>query len=181
MYSGGNRMDLQKGQKVRLSGLNQAALRVSAQMACGAPSFACFGVDNDGRFSDSRYLIFCEHKAAPENAVVMENLDGAVLFSFDFIRLPPFIRKLVVALEAGGDASICNVSKGKIALEGKKGDLAQYYFSGAGYQMEKALVLCELYENEGIWRLSITDDVFEGGLRDMLAFFAKREIQQADT
>lgn len=56
-------------------------------------------------------------------------------------------------------------------------DRAAYVFTGAGYQQEKALILCEVYRKDGIWRFSVVDSGFNGGLSALLAHFGGEEVK----
>ena len=55
------RMELQKGQKLKMTDLTdarQVQIRVSVRMNSGEADCTCFGVDAAGKLSDDRYFIF---------------------------------------------------------------------------------------------------------------------------
>ena len=68
------------------------------------------------------------------------------------------------------------LARGLLTLEGEL-DRAAYVFTGAGYQQEKALILCEVYRKDGIWRFSVVDSGFNGGLSALLAHFGGEEVK----
>lgn len=135
----------------------------------------CFGVDGAGKLSDDRYFIFYNQTSSPEGAISMDQSGESTVFSVDLNRLPDFLQRLVVtvAVESG---TMQALSRGLLTLEGEL-DRAAYAFTGAGYQQEKALILCEVYRKDGIWRLSVVDSGFNGGLSALLAHFGGEEVK----
>ena len=91
------------------------------------------------------------------------------MFSVDLNRLPGFLQRLVVTV-AAESGTMQALARGLLTLEGEL-DRAAYVFTGAGYQQEKALILCEVYRKDGIWRFSVVDSGFNGGLSALLAHF----------
>lgn len=165
-------MELQKGQKLKLSNgapPTQVRVRVAVQMKSGEADSTCFGVDAGGKLSDERYFIFYNQTSSPEGAIAMASGADGTEFAIDLGRLPDQIQKLVITVAADG-AAMCDITSGVITLSGA-GEDAHYRFSGEGFVQEKALILCELYRKDGIWRYTVVASGFNGGLEALLAHF----------
>lgn len=171
-------MELQKGQKVKLSDLHTAGpvrISTSVRINGGEADITCFGVDGAGKLSDDRYFVFYNQTASPEGAISMQP-GSETVFTVDVDRLPDQIQKLVVTVAADGGALMKDISEGVISLQGSGGS-ADYRFSGSGFQAEKALILCELYRKDGIWRYSVVASGFNGGLEALLNHFGGQAVQ----
>lgn len=173
-------MELQKGQKIKIQDLTtstQLELKAGVSFPSGAVDITCFGVDSQDKLSDDRYFVFYNQTSTPEQAVTMkQNADGAS-FLIQLSKLPAFIKKLVVTIAADGDAAMQNLKDSRLSLCVGQQVLAAYSFNGAGFSQEKAVILCELYEKDGIWRLSVVSSGFNGGLSALLAHFGGTEAQ----
>ena len=171
-------MELQKGQKCKLTdptGDGRLRLSVTLSLPGGEADVTCFGVDGAGKLSDDRYFVFYNQTASPEGAISMSQTGGTTAFAVDLNRLPDFLQKLVVTVAVDGTTMQALV-QGSLTLEGELGTAA-YTFTGAGYQQEKALILCEVYRKDGVWRASVVDSGFNGGLSALLAHFGGEEVK----
>lgn len=171
-------MELQKGQKIKLTDLTsekQIQLRVSVKMKTGEADVTCFGVDANEKLSDDRYFVFYNQTTTPENAISMSTGGGNTTFSIDISKLPPFIKKLVLTVATDGSAVMGDVTEGSVTVLAANQAAASYGFTGVNFAQEKALILCELYEKDGIWRLSVVANGFNGGLNTLLAHFGGEE------
>lgn len=166
-------MELQKGQKCKLADLTRK--RTAANLRDGVPAGERGGRDllRRGRSGEvvrrPRYFIFYNQTSSPEGAVSMHQSGESTVFSVDLNRLPGFLQRLVVTV-AAESGTMQALARGLLTLEGEL-DRAAYVFTGAGYQQEKALILCEVYRKDGIWRFSVVDSGFNGGLSALLAHF----------
>ena len=171
-------MELQKGQKCKLTDLTgdgRLRLSVTLSLPGGEADVTCFGVDGAGKLSDDRYFVFYNQTASPGGAISMSQTGGTTAFAVDLNRLPDFLQKLVVTVAVDGTTMQALV-QGSLTLEGELGTAA-YTFTGAGYQQEKALILCEVYRKDGVWRASVVDSGFNGGLSALLAHFGGEEVK----
>lgn len=171
-------MELQKGQKCKLAdltGSGQLRISVTVSLPGSEADVTCFGVDGAGKLSDDRYFIFYNQTSSPEGAVSMHQSGESTVFSVDLNRLPGFLQRLVVTV-AAESGTMQALARGLLTLEGEL-DRAAYVFTGAGYQQEKALILCEVYRKDGIWRFSVVDSGFNGGLSALLAHFGGEEVK----
>ena len=138
-------MELQKGQKCKLAdltGSGQLRISVTVSLPGSEADVTCFGVDGAGKLSDDRYFIFYNQTSSPEGAVSMHQSGESTVFSVDLNRLPGFLQRLVVTV-AAESGTMQALARGLLTLEGEL-DRAAYVFTGAGYQQEKALILCEV-------------------------------------
>ncbi len=166
-------MQLQKGQKLRLNDLTDSqkvAIRTDIRVGSGKPDVSCFGVDAGGKLSDERYFIFYNQPRSPEGAVSMTASGGETEFIVDLGLLPSTVNKLVVTVAA--DVALMRaINEGVISLSGGDGKVAEYHFSGAEFREERALILCELYRKDNVWRYSVVAAGFNGGLDALLTHF----------
>lgn len=177
-----NSMELLKGQKMKLSDMTsstQIELQVAAKMAKGEADITCFGVDEKEKLSDDRYFIFYNQTSSPEQAIVMKNSGAGVCFSIDLKKLPPFIKKLVITVAADDQTAMRDVESGRLSVAAAGQSLADFSFTGSQFQQEKAVILCELYEKGGIWRVSVVSSGFNGGLSALLKHFGGEEAAPA--
>ncbi len=172
-------MDLQKGQKIKLSQLSslpQFTLTLSASLPGSTVDISCFGVDSQDKLSDDRYFIFYNQPTSPEGAISMTAGNQSTTFAFDLSRLPSSIHKLVITLAADGPATMQSLTQGTMSLAAAQQTLAQFAFDGSQFTQEKALILAEIYLKDGTWRLSVVASGFNGGLSALLAHFGGEEI-----
>lgn len=179
MKQKGTTMDLLKGQKMKLADLtpsSQIELRAAVQMRSGEADVTCFGVDGQSKLSDDRYFIFYNQTSSPEQAITMRNDGGSTVFSVDLKKLPPFLKKLVVTVAVDEPFGMKDLESGLLSIGANGQALAQYRFAGSDFQQEKALILCELYEKDGIWRMAVVSGGFNGGLSALLEHFGGEEV-----
>lgn len=173
-------MELQKGQKLKLTDLTaatQITVSVTAKMKTGAADITCFGVDAGGKLSDDRYFVFYNQTSAPEGVITLRPEGDGTAFDIDLARLPQTIQKLVVTAAADSGA-MRDITEGKLTLKGG-GSSADFAFSGSGFDQEKAVILCEIYRKDGIWRCAVVASGFNGGLSALLAHFGGEESAPA--
>ncbi|MDR0433738.1 MAG: tellurium resistance TerZ family protein, partial [Gracilibacteraceae bacterium] len=172
-------MELKKGQKVKLADLTQALqfeLAVDASMSKGTADVVCFAVDAQNRLSDDRYFIFYNQEVSPEKAIRANFQGSRAVFSLDLDLMPAFVNKLVFAAAAEDGAAARDLAAGRLALTAGSSELGFFSFSGSDFLQEKAVILCELYRKDNIWRLAVVANGFNGGLSALLAHFGGEEV-----
>lgn len=170
-------MDLQKGQKIKVSDLTKDGrlqIDLSAKIATGEVDITCFGVDGQNKLSDDRYFIFYNQTSSPEGAISMWVNGETTSFQLDLFRLPDFIEKLVLTAAVEAD-NMKQLSNGRMVVSGD-GKSAEFAFNGNDFTTEKAIIVAEIYKKDTIWRLSVVANGFNGGLSALLAFFGGEEI-----
>lgn len=177
-------MQLQKGQKVKLEELvrdGNFSVDVMLSMNSGTADITCFGVDGDNKLADDRYFVFYNQTSSPEGAIKMQTGGNKTAFQIRMKELPSFIKKLVVTIALDGDISMKNLTSGEMTLQAGGVLQASFPFTGNDFTTEKAIILCEIYEKGGIWRLSPVANGFNGGLNALLAYFGGEESGSGKT
>ena len=169
-----------RGQKVKLSDLSSQS-KFQIGLAISAPGnisldISCFGVDDDNKLSDDRYLIFFNQKTSPcgsLSSLGAKNGDQEQ-FQVDLSRLPSTVRKLIFVVTIDGDGVMSQIKDGYLRLLDQNDELARFTFSSADFQNEKAVLVGEIYFKD-IWRLSAVGQGFNGGLKALLKYFGGEE------
>lgn len=174
-------MELQKGQRIKIGDSttnHQIELKVSVPITHGEIDISCFGVDAQNKLSDDRYFVFYNQLHTPENAVSMKTDKNITSFLIDFKKIPAFIKKLVITVAADGNSMIKDIKRGEFSVLANQQTIAHFAILGENYEKEKAIILAEIYEKDGIWRLSLVSSGFHGGLSALLAHFGGEEIKE---
>lgn len=175
-------MELRKGQKLKIMDLipsPQFELQIFVQMRTDEADVTCFGVDAQDKMTDDRYFVFYNQTSTPEGAVTLQTTAAGSCFSVDLSKLPASIQKLVFTAAIDGHATMHDVTSGRLSLGADGSTAAAFGFDGAQFAQEKAIILCELYQKDHIWRLSIVASGFNGGLSALLAHFGGQETDAA--
>lgn len=167
-----------RGQKSKLSdlGLSDAfTVNLDMQIDKNAPGFSvdvtCFGLDQAGKLSDDRYMIFYNQKSAPGNAINFTTEQNQFRFQTNLSALPASIDKLVFAASTDADKSMRALGSCQMTI----GDGLCFPFSGADFLDEKAIIIGELYRRDGAWRFGSVGQGFNGGLSALLKHFGGTE------
>ncbi|MEO6352105.1 MAG: TerD family protein [Burkholderiaceae bacterium] len=169
--------DFTRGQKGKLADIGCAGafpivLNIAAQGM--DVDIACFGLDANDQLSDDRYMVFFNQKSCPGGAVTLEIGDGKSTFTTDVARLPEAIHKLVFAASIGGEGTMRKLGPCSMRLGS-----ANFPFSGADFQDEKAVIVGEVYKRDGQWRFGAVGQGFNGGMSALLTHFGGTEAQSA--
>lgn len=172
-------MELITGQRIKAADLgieNNLQLKIQIKLSGCDVDISCFGIDEAEKLSDEKYFIFYNQLFTPERAIVKE--ENADIFTIELDKLPQKIHKLVLTAAIDGNATMNNLGESKLIISSHGEDKAQYCFSGVQFQQEKAIILAELYQSNGQWRISIVGRGFNGGLSALLAHFGGEEIKE---
>ncbi len=166
---------LTRGQKSKLADLGCVGafpLSVSIAAPTMEVDIACFGLDANDKLSDDRYMVFFNQKASPNDAITLELATGCASFKLDLSKLPTSIHKLVFTAAINGAGVMRNIGASEMRL----GD-AVFTFSGRDFQEEKAIMVGELYQRDGLWRVGAVGQGFNGGLSALLKHFGGTEVE----
>lgn len=168
--------DLSRGQKLRLDSLTPSLL-LEVALATTFPrsrtvDFACFGLDDQGRLGDERYMVFYNQRVTPCGGVSLLGGQGQdhERFQVDLARLPAAVHRLVFTAAVDGEGDMSELAQGHLRLVVAGREVAAFRFWGADFRTEKALIVAELYRKDG-WRLAATGQGFAGGLAALLRQF----------
>ena len=177
--------DFIRGQRAKLSQLAPATTRFTLEVrahsaAISTFDFVCFGLDANGKLSDDRFMVFFNQKIAPADAIQLSELsDKSALFAFDLDALPAEIARLVFTLSVDGSGTMKALGASELTLNANGETLMRYSFGGADFDKEGALMLAEIYQKEGIWRVWASGQGFAGDLGALLTHFGGEETQDA--
>lgn len=176
-------MEFIKGQKIKLDQLvpnMKITLKSDINFINGNVNIdmCCFGVDKDDKLSDDRYFIFYNQLTSPEKSIV--KLQDRNVFEIDVKLLPQTIKKIVLCVSVDGKCTMKSVQSGSLKfIDGLK-EVGEFKIQGKDYSNEKSVILAEIYEKDGIWRLGIVASGFNGGLGDILRNYGGEEIEDAE-
>ncbi|MBQ7528880.1 tellurium resistance TerZ family protein [bacterium] len=173
-------MTLTRGQKLKLSQLTPSQdleIGINCQHSHGATiDITCFGVDDNSKLTDERYMIFYNQTSSPNGEIVQLGRSGSELdrFSVSLQRLPSHVRRLVFTATLDGNGDMSQLTSGYIRISANGRELERYSFSGADFVKEKAIIIAEIYFKSE-WRFSIVGQGFNGGLSALLKHFGGEE------
>ena len=164
----GKIMQLQKGQRTKLQDLGIGShLNIACNIKSGITiDVSCFGVDENNKLSDDRYMIFYNQKTSP-NGEIKLNQDGTNNnFNVNLNGLPAQIVKLVFTAAIDGNGTMREINQVDFNISGNN-----FLLSGSDFAQEKAIIIAEIYKKEGVWRINSVGQGFNGGLASLLNYF----------
>ncbi len=175
LFGGGEYLNLQRGQRLKLTDLTTLdQLIVTLKARGSAPEYdaSCFGIDASDKLADDRYMTFYNQPRSPEGAVQYAAQSGGHTFTLELGRLPASINKLVLTLIAAEPHGLNGVQEGAVTIQESSGkELARFAFSGRDFTQEKAIMALELYRKDGLWRVHASGQGFNGGLAALVHHF----------
>ena len=180
-----------RGQRAKLDQLAadagaNSALQLQVQIAVASATiatfdFVCFGLDAAGKLSDDRYMVFFNQRSAPDDSIILDELgDKRAGFRVDLDKLPPFIERLVFTTSVDGAGAMNALGASELTLSAQGQPLMSYAFSGADFSTEGALMLAEIYQKDGAWRVWASGQGFAGDLGALLQHFGGEVADDAD-
>lgn len=139
--------------------------------------FCCFGVDENGKLSDDRYMIFYNQKLSPKGEVRVEDIADGVRYTLNLSTIPDFINRLVFTVSIDGDKTMgeMNALETKVCQSGAK-DI-EMTLGGNDFSKEKAVIVMEIYRKD-VWRIGCVASGFDGGLSALLKYFGGEEVSE---
>lgn len=169
-------LNLIRGQKIKLADLFQAQTHFYIQIQYQAPfnlDLASFGLDAAYKLSDERYMTFYNQPQTPCGAVkLVDNQTYSVKFQIDLLKLPAQIPHIVFTAAIDGHAVMSQLQQANIQiLNAQQQPLAQFQLDGQLFAQERAVMLLELYQKSGIWRIAANGQGFNQGLAALIEHF----------
>lgn len=176
-------MEFIKGQKTKLEQLvSNMKITIKSDMNFIKDNIdldmCCFGVDKDEKLSDDRYFIFYNQLTSPEESI--KKFQDRNIFEIDIKLIPSTIKKIVLCATIDGQGTVKDVKNGNLRLMDGEREVGQFKIEGKDYTNEKSIILAEIYERDGIWRLGIVASGFNGGLGDILRNYGGEEIEESE-
>lgn len=168
-------MDLLRGQKASIRQLC-GGLELEVELYHKAPleiDVSCFGLDDAGRLSDERYLVFYNQKQSPGGEISVSSgaASGSVRFHLRLDALPPQIAKLSFTASIDGTRTMRELEKGYAGILRDGREVARFSYDSAQFHAERAIVVCEIYRRGNDWRFNAVGRGFNGGLKALVESF----------
>lgn len=164
---------IERGGKIKLADIGcGGSFSLALALAPGKLSIdvACFGLDNVGKLSDERYMVFFNQKEAPDASIRLDSTGDTSIFHIDVARIPASIDRLVIAASIDGDGTMQQLGVSRMTV-----GTACFEFAGTDFDREKAVIVGEIYRRDGSWRFGAVGQGFAGGLSALLAHFGGTE------
>lgn len=171
-------VDLGRGERRGLRELGLSGSQISAEfewsgieLDCG-----CFAVDSAGKLVDDRYFVFYNQPDSPEGAI---RLNGK-RFQVNLGLLPAWVSRLVFSFTATSGSGMTGLTRGQARILEESKELAHFTFTGRDYASENSLMVIELYQNRGEWKLNALGQGFAGGLEALLNHFGAEAMAESN-
>ncbi|WP_282155154.1 VWA domain-containing protein [Cytobacillus gottheilii] len=162
-----------RGEKVKLSDFTTDTI-VEIEVIINAHAeidITCFGLNENKKLADDRYMIFYNQTASPSKEIqLLNHKSGMGHFSIDLSKLPASIQNLVFTATIDGNEAMGTIQSGTLEIKAGGQAILEYSFSGQDFQNEKAIIMTEIY-HKGVWRASSVGRGFDGGLAALLKDF----------
>lgn len=171
-------MQLQKGQRTKLQDMGIGS---KFNIGCNIKSnltidVSCFGVDENNKLSDDRYMIFYNQKISPNGEIKFNQDSGSNNFELNLDALPPQIVKLVFTAAIDGSGTMRDISQVDFNISGNN-----FVLVGNDFAQEKAIIISEIYKKDGVWRINSVGQGFNGGLEALLKYFGGSVAEENKT
>jgi stress response protein SCP2 len=166
-------MNLVKGQKIKFDSSSPIKATISFQSSF-ENDISCFTLDNNGKLINDDYMTFYNQPVSPKKEVkfIQQNSDHAQ-FIFDLAKVDDNISKFVITFSiAYGTQGITlkNVSLINFILQTAT-ESFEFNLKGSDFELEKAIIMVEIYKKDDQWRLNCFGQGFAGGMEDLVRFF----------
>lgn len=166
-----NNNNLVQGQKTKFNSSSPVKATVSFHSSF-ENDISCFALDNNGKLVSDDYMTFYNQPVSPKGEVQLVNQKPAQ-FVFDLNKVGDNIAKFVITLSVAygvHGVTLKDVSKIDFNLQ-TLNESFDFSLQGSDFQMEKAIMMVELYKKDGQWRLNCFGQGFAGGMDDLVRYF----------
>ena len=176
---------LQRGEKRNLADLMGGAvsrLEVTLRHDLSGADVSVFGLNADRRLQDDRYFVFYNQLSSPGGEVTLTPQPWGGTFQIALNRLPASVRRLmfVVTHESRpfSDLGTLEWTLGDPARNSPE-QQASLELRGKDFSTERAVMVAEVYEHGGGWRVANVGQGFSGGLDALLINFGGEASEPA--
>ncbi len=176
---------LQRGEKRNLSDLMGGAanlLEITLRHDLSGADVSVFGLDAERRLQDDRYFVFYNQLSSPGGEVTLTQQPWGGTFQVALDRLPASVRRLmfVVTHESRpfSDLGTLEWTLGDPARNSPERQ-ASLELRGRDFSTERAVMVAEVYEHGGAWRVANVGQGFSGGLDALLINFGGEASEPA--
>ncbi|HDS0956963.1 TPA: VWA domain-containing protein [Pseudomonas putida] len=164
-------MQITQGQRLPLSSIgisDRLTMAVSIQSSHEI-DVACFGLDQQSKLSDDRFMVFFNQTSSPADAI---RLIGPGQFEINLAALPATIDRLVFTAAIDGAGAMKDISSSRFAISGPGAPTAATCdFAGSTFSVEKAVMVADIYRKGGEWRMLANLQGFKEGLSALVRHF----------
>jgi len=164
-------MQITQGQRLPLSSIgisDRLTVAVSIQSS-NVIDVACFGLDQQSKLSDDRFMVFFNQTSAPGDAI---RLIGHGQFEINLGALPATIDRLVFTAAIDGPGAMKDISSSRFVVSGPGApSAAMCEFDGGTFTVEKAIMVVDIYRKGGEWRMLANLQGFKEGLSALVRHF----------
>ncbi len=171
-------MELLRGMRDKLDKYVDTSSEICISMSVQGSSvydFCCFGVDNAGKLSDDRYMIFYNQVSSPGHEIRFVSGNHSSEFHIRLSELPISIERLVFTASIDGNGTMGEITKHNFYLSQNNTTQIAMELAGTDFNRERAIIAVELYRKDG-WRIAAVANGFNGGLSALLKSFGGEEI-----
>jgi len=154
---------LQRGEKRRLQDLtSRRTLDVTLQHDLQGADVSVFGLNADRKLQDDRYFVFYNQLSSPRGEVTLTQDALSGRFRLELDALPASVRRLVFVV-THDSAPFSQLGRLSWTL-GDPDVRASVELRGDQFAQERAVMVAEVYEHAGEWRVANVGQGFSGGL-----------------
>ena len=166
-------MEIQRGFRDKLDKYFSPLETFDVDMSVAGASvydFSCFGVDENDKLSDDRYMIFYNQTRSPNGEISYSPYTNGAKFSVNLSGLPTSINKLVFTVSIDGSGTMGQINSHTVEI----GRTLTLKLSGSDFHDERAIISVEIYRKD-TWRIGAVAAGFDGGLRELLKSYGGEE------
>lgn len=170
-------MDVQRGFRDKIDKYLNPNQEISIEMNIVGNDiydYSCFGVDQAGKLSDDRYMIFYNQTQSPHQEITYSANANTANFTINLNKLPDTIQKLVFTVSIDGTGTMGTITSHHLYIKQNAQNAINMNLNGQDFDQEKAIVLIEIYRKDG-WRFAAIAKGFNGGLGDLLRAYGGEE------
>ena len=174
-----------RGQKLKLSDFLESTAPFFLNLQLDAATLSCdvasFGLDADYRLSDDAYMTFYNQPQTPCGGVIWASTHSQQsTFSVNLAKLDRKIKNIVLTIAIDGQGVMSQLKSGVLqVLNSQREAVAEFKIDASLFSQERAVMLVELYQKEGIWRLAAVAQGFNQGLDALIRHFGG-EVAEAN-
>ena len=172
-------MDIQRGFRDKLEkylNVNQDFEVELSTSGLAVYDTSCFGVDENNKLSDDRYMVFYNQTRSPDNEISYSTSGSTTKFTINLSKLPAKINKLVFSVSIDGNGTMGAISSHNASVKQGNSLLLNMNLNNKDFHEEKAIISIEIYKKD-VWRVAAVASGFNGGLSDLLKFYGGEEAK----
>ena len=169
-------MQLQVGQRVPLANLigEQFDFEIEVDFKATFPlDVSAFGVTADNKLFHDDFMTFFNQPIAPNGVVEFSQQQTKNIFKFHLGKhqVPQVEKFIICATVDHPTASMRDIQSGTVDLLLNGQQKARFNIQPELFAAEKAVMLLQVYQSSGTWRVGVVSQGFNGGLAALVQYF----------